>query len=125
MGAGGLPEVLLNGQRMQIDLRTARHGPRCASPAAKFETHLKSEAVRHAPISPVRAEHASPLIGGDANPDDRRRRPFCRPDRGTCPLLPRTTTGAEPVHPDRDEVAKTRTHRQVLARHHPPCGRMS
>ena len=79
IGVGGLLQVLLRGQRKQVDLRTARHRrPRCGLTHLKSKTHLKSEAVRHAPISPVRAEHAT-LIRRRHNPDGWRRRPFCRP----------------------------------------------
>ena len=38
---------------------------------------------------------------------------------------PEDDDDAEPVHPNQDEVAKTSTHRQVLARYRPPYRRMS
>ena len=79
-------------ERKQVDLRTARHRrPRCGLTHLRSETHLKSEAVRHAPISPVRAEHAT-LIRRRRNPRWPAPPPLLPPRCGTCPLLPRTTT---------------------------------
>ena len=115
IGIGGLLQVLLRGQRKQVDLRTARHRrPRCGLTHLKSKTHLKSEAVRHAPISPVRAEHAT-LIRRRHNPDGWRRRPFCRPVAAhvPCPGGRRRLRSGSPHRGRRSQVLQ---HRRVLVR---------
>ena len=100
MGGAGLLQVLLIGQGEQVDLRTACH----RRPRGGL-TQLKSEAVRHAPISPVRAEHAT-LIRRRRNPRWPAPPPLLPPRCGTCPLLPRTTTPQSRFTPTPDEVAR-------------------
>ena len=75
------------------------------------------------PYSPVRAEHAT-LIRRRRNPRWPAPPPLLPPDAAHVPCS-RDDDDAGPVHPDQDEVAKTSTHRRVLARCRRPYRWMS